>query len=198
MTRHLSTLEPVAHRQVVRHAPGKQQCKDQAALPSLGISHSGCMSIPSLRQMTNDGKRKSFSRFPSSSGNIHVSILFHQNMPHSLNHVRDRQIRELRNKNRKKGYFFPLFRFNRFYFTPPILFCQYIFSCYTNFSSCSHYFCVFYIYYRKQPVSQPDTDTPGIYPAACVTVFTDRSAGESKKLLFCRPQCWSFAGAAFV
>ena len=119
MTRHLSTLEPIAHLQVVRHAPGKQQCKDQAALPSLGVSHSGCMSIPGLRQMTNGGKRKSFSRFPSSSGNIHVSILFHQNMPHSLNHVRDRQIRELRNKNRKKGYFFPLFRFNRFYFTPP-------------------------------------------------------------------------------
>ena len=107
--------------------------KDQPALPSLGVSHSGCMSIPGLRQMTNDGKRKSFSRFPSSSGNIHVSILFHQNMPHSLNHVRDRQIRELRNKNRKKGYSFPLFRFNRFYFTPPILFCQYFFSCYTNF-----------------------------------------------------------------
>ena len=189
MTRHLSTLEPVAHRQVVRHAPGKQQCKDQAALPSLGISHSGCMSIPSLRQMTNDGKRKSFSRFPSSSGNIHVSILFHQNMPHSLNHVRDRQIRELRNKNRKKGYFFPLFRFNRFYFTPPFYSVNIFSLAIRIFLRVLTTFVFFSIYYRKQPVSQPDTDTPGIYPAACVTVFTDRSAGESKKLLFCRPQC---------
>ncbi len=114
----------------------------------IGSADSNGLSNSRLRQMTSGGNGKSFFRFPSTSGNLHVPVLFHQIMPPLLMYVRDGPENGGANSE-KQIYLSILWGLTDFILLPPhFILSIYYFMLYKLFFAFSLLLCFLNIFFR--------------------------------------------------